>query len=373
MVTAASTLQRITILAPVSEILSQIEASVSPVAATIAVPDAAVGLVLAADVIAPASLPPYAIALQDGWAVSSEAVTDASAYAPAVLTPAPDWLHAGQALPRSADAVLAPDAASIANGYAEIHTSAAQGEAVLAAEGHFAKGATVCRAGDRLRAIDCAILSALNVNKISVHAPRIKVVSATTVESGEDVISPFIASIVRTRGGIPEFVRGAHVEAVFSGPDADAVIVVGGSGMGRNDSSVHSLARFGRVDFHGIAISPGQTAAFGGIGACPVLVLPGRVDAALAAFLSVGDALMARLTGARTPTPGTHARLAKKVTSTIGLSEIIFVRHTDDGVEPLGTGFFPLQALARASGWILVPPASEGLAAGATVEVRELP
>jgi molybdopterin biosynthesis enzyme len=104
-----------------------------------------------------------------------------------------------------------------------------------------------------------------------------------------------------------------------------------------------------------------------------VLVLPGRVDAALAAFLSVGDALMTRLTGARTPKPGTHVRLAKKVTSTIGLSEIIFVRHTDDGVEPLGTGFFPLQALARASGWILVPPASEGLAAGASVEVRELP
>jgi molybdopterin molybdotransferase len=44
-----------------------------------------------------------------------------------------------------------------------------------------------------------------------------------------------------------------------------------------------------------------------------------------------------------------------------------------DGVEPLASGYLSLQALARADGWILVPPESEGFAAGSMVEVRWFP
>ncbi len=61
--------------------------------------------------------------------------------------------------------------------------------------------------------------------------------------------------------------------------------MIGGSGLGLADRSVLALAKAGRVEAHGIAISPGETAAFGLVGSRPVLILPGRIDAALAVWL----------------------------------------------------------------------------------------
>ena len=42
------------------------------------------------------------------------------------------------------------------------------------------------------------------------------------------------------------------------------------------------------------------------------------------------------------------------------------------GAEPIASGYWPLQAIARANGWILVPGDSEGYPAGAEVVVRAL-
>ena len=70
-------------------------------------------------------------------------------------------------------------------------------------------------------------------------------------------------------------------------------------GSGRNDSSVQTLSREGRLAVHGMAISPGETAAFGFVGARPVLLLPGRLDAALSVWLVVGRRLLDRLAAAK--------------------------------------------------------------------------
>ncbi len=61
--------------------------------------------------------------------------------------------------------------------------------------------------------------------------------------------------------------------------EADAVIAIGGTGGGRDDESVRTLARLGRVEAHGIAVSPGETAAFGFAGGgrcccCPAGSMP---------------------------------------------------------------------------------------------------
>ena len=73
-------------------------------------------------------------------------------------------------------------------------------------------------------------------------------------------------------------------------------------------------------------------------------MLPGRLDGALAAFLVVGDALLRALTGAPI-SPGMPVTLARKIVSTVGLAEVVPVRRTADGVEPLASGHWPMQAL----------------------------
>jgi molybdopterin biosynthesis enzyme len=135
---------------------------------------------------------------------------------------------------------------------------------------------------------------------------------------------------------------------------------------------VATLARLGEVAIHGFGISPGESAALGAANGTPVLMLPARLDAALSAFLIVGDALLRARTGAPI-SPGMPVRLARKVTSTVGLVEVVPVRRADDGVEPLASGHWPLETLTRADGWVTVPAESEGFAPGATLEMRPFP
>ena len=103
------------------------------------------------------------------------------------------------------------------------------------------------------------------------------------------------------------------------------------------------------------------------------MLLPGRLDAALAGWLVLGRRLMARLSGGTEDEPAIPVELARKVASTVGFAEVVPVRRRADAVEPLASGYLPLSAIARADGWILIPPESEGHPAGATVALRPWP
>jgi molybdopterin molybdotransferase len=164
-----------------------------------------------------------------------------------------------------------------------------------------------------------------------------------------------------------------RLEDALRRQDADAVIAIGGTGGGRNDTSVSTLARLGSVEAHGIALSPGETAAFGMVETRPVLLLPGRIDGALAVWLLLGARMLARLAASREEPQAVSARLTRKVASNLGLAELIPVRLRDGEAEPLGSGYLPLQTIAQADGWILVAADREGHPAGTPVMVRPWP
>jgi molybdopterin biosynthesis enzyme len=155
--------------------------------------------------------------------------------------------------------------------------------------------------------------------------------------------------------------------------DADAVIGVGGTGSGEQDRSVQTLARIGRVAVYGIALMPGETTALGFVATRPVLLVPGRVDAAMAVWLTIGVRMLARLTGATEAGMAMAAVLTRKVASPLGLAQVVPVRCQGRDAEPIASGYWPLGAITQADGWILIPPDSEGYPAGAEVVVRALP
>jgi len=380
MVIALKHRQRIATLTPLEDVLGRI-AILEPAAPRHLAPAAAVNAVLAEDLAVATPRPAAPRALIDGFAVNSELTAVADAYAPALL-PALEDIAAGAVLASGADAVAPLDAVRWRNGGAELPTPVAPGDGVLLAGTDAAAGEVLWRAGHRLRASDTAVMRALGIAPAVVRRPRIAVVRAGDGSDAViDAIVTLLLNAIAGDGGeavapSPAPVAGALAQVLSAGA-ADAVIVAGGTGSGPHDDSVHALRRTGEVAAHGIAISPGETAAIGTAFSRPVLVVPGRLDAAIAAWLLIGRPLLARLAGTAVdplsgPTGPRPAVLTAKVTSTVGLTDVVPVRRDGAGVAPLASRYLPLATIAHACGFIVIPPASEGLAAGATVTVASL-
>jgi molybdopterin biosynthesis enzyme len=368
-------IQRIAWLTPLREVVAMIEARVSSVAPQEVELGLAFGRVLAADVVAPADCPPAAIALRDGFSVRAELTRDAGPYAPAPLPQNCARIDVGQALPAESDAVALPDAVIGDDGAAQAVAPVAPGEGVLAAGADAAAGFVLKHAGERLGCIDLAALAACGVGRVRVRAPRVRLFVAAEPDRQIAAVRDLIAAALAREGAVLVADRkpAQKLEAALSEAGADAVLVIGGTGSGRNDASITALRRVGQVGVHGVALTPGETAAFGFAEARPVLMLPGRIDAALAVWLLLGKILLARLSGLAGPAPPTSAVLSRKVTSTLGMSELVPVRREGERVEPLASGYLPLGALARADGWILIEADSEGFAQGTRVAVWPWP
>jgi molybdopterin molybdotransferase len=368
-------IQRIARLTPLRDVVAMIEARVSGVAPQEVDLGHAFGRVLAADLVAPADCPPAAIALRDGFAVRAELTRDAGPYAPAPLPRNCVRIEVGQRLPAESDAIALLDAVIGDDGAAQAVAPVAPGEGVLAAGADAAAGFVLKQAGERFGCLYLAALAACGVARVRVRAPRVRLFVAAALDRPVAAARDLITAAVAREGAVivADRKRAQKLEAALCDESADAVLVIGGTGSGRNDASVTTLQRVGQVGVHGIALTPGETAAFGFAGARPVLMLPGRLDAALAVWLLLGKILLARLAGCVRKEPPASAVLSRKVTSTLGLSELVPVRRDGERVEPLASGYLPLSALAKADGFILIEADSEGFAQGTRVAVWPWP
>jgi molybdopterin molybdotransferase len=374
MAKASDTIQTITRLTPLADVLGIIDTDVKSVTPRTIDVAMGAGRVLANDASAPAR-PSAAIALLDGWAVSADETLGAGGYAPAMLLRAPSRIDAGQAMPAGTDSVIPLDAVKVSATHAEAFVTVNPGDGVLAAGGDTDPTVPLHRAGERLRLSDLAAFAAAGLSRITVREPRIRVMPLR----GNGIITAaarLVAADIERRGGAAKLDEsGRGLPVAMAADTADAIVAFGGTGAGRTDTSVQTLAREGALAVHGMAMTPGETAALGFVGVRPVLLLPGRLDAALAVWLVVGRRILERLAAAthKEYEPAQSVPLARKVSSTVGLSEVVPVRVTAGQAEPLATKYLPLSVVARSDGWILVPADSEGYSAGAAVQVRRWP
>jgi molybdopterin biosynthesis enzyme len=375
MILQPETPQRIARLTPLDDVLARIDAEVAPVDSRHTDLSCAYGLTLATDVVIPAAIPAAALALRDGWAVRSELTIDAGAYAPAPL-PAAVRVEVGDPLPLDADAVAPLDAVGMRAGVAQALVAVAPGEGVLPRGGDAGPDA-ILPAGRRLGRLQLALLASAGIAGVRVRVPHLRLARARP--PGDPMIDAAldcIAEAIRSAGAVgvsPE--RGQDVEQALHDPEADAVVVVGGTGSGRHDATVRMLASTGALIVHGVGLVPGETSAFGKVGRRPVLALPGRLDAAVAAWHMLGRAMLARLTDSREPSRWRTAKLTHKVASSVGLAELVPVRLAGEAAHPIpiASGYVPLAALALADGWVLVRAESEGYPAGSEVVIRPWP
>jgi molybdopterin molybdotransferase len=370
-----SSIQRITRLTPLSAVVALIDSRVVAVTPQKSAVAMALGCTLAEDVVA-SQLPPLTIALRDGFAVEAGAIADAGPYAPVPFASKPQRVEVGEPLPNGTDAVAPFDAVNDRDNRAEAIAAVSPAEGVLPAGGDCTLRTPLRRAGESVRSIDIAVIAAAGIAEVMVRSPRIRIACGSTVktpliESALDVLAHAAAAAGCT---VLEAQReGEGLDRALADESADAVIAVGGTGSGRRDAAVNTLARLGQVEAHGIAVSPGETAAFAFAGARPVLLIPGRLDAALAIWLLIGRHLVAKLAAGSIADSPVTLPLKRKVTSAIGLTELVPVSCAGGVAEPLASGYLSLESLARSDGWIVVPTESEGFAAGVPVAVRAWP
>jgi molybdopterin molybdotransferase len=325
--------------------------------------------VLAEPLRATAPVPAYAVALRAGWAVAAADVVGASPYAPVQLAKA-GRVKAGQALPAGMDAVVPPDAATSRTGFWEIVAETAPGEGVRRAGEDAAAGVILRAAGEQMRPNDIAVAHALGISHLLVRQARVRILSLPAA-AGVDAAADLVSRVAEAAGVSVEQISltsgdTAAIAASLAEPGSNLSVVVG-TGSGRNDPGHEALAAAGSVITGGIALRPGESSGCGFVGAVPVILAPGRLEGALAATLTLIVPCIDYLTGASARLPPLSGPLTRKVSSVVGMTDLVLLRRRAESLEPVAVGDLTLAAIAGADAWLAVPPDSEGFAAGETV------
>jgi molybdopterin molybdotransferase len=329
------------------------------------------GRVLGADIHSAVPIPPVDCAAVDGFAVRAADSLGAGAYNPLALSSIA--VAAGEALPDAMNAVVPLELADWDDAGRVVLVEPVIGGANVDRRGAVADaGALLAAAGTRLAPRHIGLIAAAGLAKVSlVRRPRVRLVIAGSVRSGtaKDSDGPMLLAAIARDGGV--ILESPLAEALVAA-GADIVLVVGGTGPGREDRSAAALAAAGTLDIHGVALVPGETAGFGRTAAgVPVLLLPGGSAACLWSYeLFAGRAI--RRLGGRDPALPYRSRTmttARKIVSSIGTTEICPVRRRPDGqIEPVASfAEIGMMAAAQADGFLIVSEASEGYAQGASV------
>lgn len=352
-------------LVPVGAALDRLLAALRPVEAETRSVAEAVGLVLSEPIVAGHGIPPHPVALRRGWAVAAADTVGASSYAPIPYPGPPALVEAGDRLGPGADAVLPLAAVSLDGGHPEITDGVAPGEGARRAGEDAAAGTVLRAAGRKVRPLDVAVASSAGAGTCSVRRARLRMASAGEPDEAAAIL---VAGAAGEAGAAVE--RGASTLAALTLPGADLVVLLGP--CAHTTQAWEALGGAGEVVASGLALRPGEGIGCGLVEGIPVLLVPGRVEEALAATMILIRPCLDRLMGAAGPAPVT-GRLTRKLSSTVGLTEIALLR--DDGaggLEPLGIADLTLTALARADAWLAVPAEREGYPAGEVVHAVRL-
>ncbi|QFS89652.1 Molybdopterin molybdenumtransferase [Mycobacterium sp. THAF192] len=325
----------------------------------------ALGLVLAADVVAPLSLPGFDNSAMDGYAVLATDVADAGQDSPVRLPVAEDipagrtdipTLAAGTAhrimtgapLPAGATAVVPVEATDGATDTVTIRSAPREGQHVRRAGEDVTAGTTVLRAGQVVTPATLGLAAALGLGELTV-VPRQRVL---VVSTGTELVDPgvplqpgqiyesngvMLAAAVRDAGAdvAASPMTGDDVDAfreTLRGhvADADLILTTGGVSAGAYEVVKDALGGSGDVEFVKVAMQPGMPQGAGRLDGVPVVTLPGNPVSALVSFeVFVRPALRVAMGRPDAERPRREAVLTEDLTSPRGKRQ--FRRGVLDG------------------------------------------
>ncbi|GGI29618.1 molybdopterin-binding protein [Bradyrhizobium guangdongense] len=311
----------------------------------------------------PAS-PPRDIAAVDGWALRANDLVGASSYSPLSLAELPVWVEVGDVMPEGCDCVLDAGAVEVSGPLALVLAEGLPGQGVARRGSDIAENAPAAVAGCPVGAAALLLARVAGVDKLSVRRPRLRIVNVPGATATTHMIAGFARAMGLDVSAHEAGSRDARsIAEALDVSSCDLLLTIGGSGVGRTDAAIAALVQRGAQLAHGLALQPGRTAAAGWLGKVPVAALPGSPAQALAVWLALVLPLVDRLS-ARQPRRAVTLPLAHKIASNVGVAEIALLVEEQKTWMPLAVGEWPLQAIARADAWLLIPASHEGFAAG---------
>uniref|UniRef100_UPI002F42926B molybdopterin-binding protein n=1 Tax=Geminicoccus flavidas TaxID=2506407 RepID=UPI002F42926B len=207
------------------------------------------------------------------------------------------------------------------------------------------QGAVLRPTGRQLRPLDVAIAAAAGVGQCIVRQATVRLLPA---EAHDDATRLLVTSLLEAAGAQVEssapFGSRPDLVGALALPDADLIVVLGGSGLDPADHAPAALADAGELVASGLALRPGEAGGCGHAGGQPVLLVPDRLEAALALMLVFARPCLDLLHGA-TPAPAMPPLpVARRITSTVGFTDIVLLRRHEAGLEPLATASLSLLA-----------------------------
>lgn len=398
---------------PVEKAREHIRAFLSPVTAVERLNiRAALGRVLAEDVISAVNVPQHDNSAMDGFAVrfadlkadgetTLEIIGTAFAGKPYEGTLGPGQavrVMTGAVIPAGADTVIQQERAKASGEQVAVMPAPKKGTNTRSAGEDLRAGEAALKRGQPVRPAEIGMMASLGIGEVAVYR-RLRVAFFSTGDELVAIGTPLgpgqiydsnrytiyglltrLGCEVLDMGVIrdtPEDVERAFKEAAQA---ADVVITSGGVSVGEADYVKQILDRLGEVLFWKIAMKPGRPLAYGKIGNAHFFGLPGNPVAVMVTFYQfVRDALLHLQGQIRvTPLPTQKVVCTSPIKKAPGRTEFQrgilsrdanaqwSVRTTGDQ----GSGI--LSSMSQANCFIILPTEQGNVPAGTTVDVQLL-
>lgn len=375
----------------------------------VAVSEAA-GRVLAEDVTARRTQPPFPASAMDGYAARSAdlkavpaklkvvgSAPAGQAYGKTLRPGEAVRIFTGAPVPDGADCIVVQEDTQRDGDSVVVKEAPPPGRYIRPAGLDFREGDTILKAGTRLSARDIGLAAAMNRPWLLVRRrPRVAI-----LPTGDEVVLPgdpiganqivssngiALAAFIASEGGVPVQLpiapdKADALRAIADGATgADLLLTTGGASVGEHDLVRSALGAAGlSLDFWTVAMRPGKPLMVGKYRATPMIGLPGNpVSALVCALLFVRPAL-AKLQGLAAPDPALPtARLTKDLPANDRRQDYLraaLARGADGALET--TPFDKqdssmMSLLARADCLVIRPPNVPAAKKGASVEIMLL-